>query len=394
MDIKKIKKEIELNGSIRNPTWVNRQFSKSRLFLNGVLLTEETFRQFKIAIKVINEVYENQWDIRFYIRLYNCRIVIDINTILILFEEITIRNRDNKTHQIKNLFVGIKLYVSSPEIIKMDSLQGGRSYLTYAEWQSNYFHSHLSMSSGDVGTSLKEVRLSTFCTGSGEINIYMSDINGEGLTEESFMRFAVQLMSLVNYESIEGTPYRYIRNITTRPSSGSMFHLNSYTLSNFKQRVIGHYKAEKIKPPIDIVINSTNLYELANNENFTKFVYDIPYTATEENTFFCLEDASRNGNFYTIAGIPGYNPPTRNTHTFIFRNESRRVIEIEEPPVLDDTVVEQKIHPDLIYYIKKELEYELNKDKIRQSTINRYQIKSGDVTESIESDPVLVSTDS
>ena len=85
MDIKKIKKEIELNGSIRNQTWVNRQFSKSRLFLNGVLLTEETFRQFKIAIKVINEVYENQWDIRFYIRLYNGRIIIDINTILILF---------------------------------------------------------------------------------------------------------------------------------------------------------------------------------------------------------------------------------------------------------------------------------------------------------------------
>ena len=45
-------------------------------------------------------------------------------------------------------------------------------------------------------------------------------------------------------------------------------------------------------------------------------------------------------------------------------------------------------------YLKEEIEYELNKDKIRKSTIDRYSVELSDATESVQSNPVLVSADS
>lgn len=52
------------------------------------------------------------------------------------------------------------------------------------------------------------------------------------------------------------------------------------------------------------------------------------------------------------------------------------------------------VHPNLIKYLKEEIEYELNKGKIRKGTIDRYTTEFSDATESVQSNPVLVSADS
>ena len=390
MNSSKLKEGIQLNGNMRNPTWVTRQFSKGRLFIDGTLLTEKTFQEFKIAVKVINDIYEGSWDTEFELRISDKKIQIDIKGLLIHFPEIQIRNKNSNKHQIKNLFIRVNLQIRTDRL-PLDYIDGARTSLSYAEWQSNYFHSHLSTTSMNITADSKYPYFMGFCTGSGEINIYMADINGEGLTEERFIKFAMQLMTLASYESIEGTPYRYMSRIRDRPSSGRLFMLTPSSHNNFKRQVLDYYKNLGETPNIDITINSQGLYEIANNQKFLNFLTKVSYSNRAR--YFCLLDPISKV-YYSIEGIPGYSMPPVNPNTFIFRNERIKVMEIQTPAIEEDRVVEEELHPSLINYIKKELEYELNKDKIRQSTINRYRIDSSDARESIQSDPILVSTDS
>lgn len=389
MNSSKLKEGIQLNGNMRNPTWVTRQFSKGRIFICGVLLTEKTFQEFKIAVKVINDIYEGSWDTEFELRTYNKKIEIDIKALLIHFPEVQIRNKNSDKHQIKNLFIRLNLQIRTDRLA-LYYIEGARTSLSYAEWQSNYFHSHLSNSMNTTADS-KYPHFMGFCTGSGEINIYMADINGEGLTEERFIKFAIQLMTLASYESIEGNPYKYMSNIRDRPSSGRFFTLTPSGHNNFKREVLDYYKRLGETPNIDITINSQGLYEIANNQKFLNFLTEVSYSNRAR--YFCLLDPISKV-YYSIEGIPGYTTPPVNPNTFIFRNERIKVMEIQTPPRQEDRVVEEELYPNLINYIKKELEYELNKNKIRQSTIDRYRIDSSDARESIPSDPIPVSTDS
>ena len=390
MNSSKLKEGIQLNGNMRNPTWVTRQFSKGRLFIDGTLLTEKTFQEFKIAVKVINDIYEGSWDTEFELRISDKKIQIDIKGLLIHFPEIQIRNKNSNKHQIKNLFIRVNLRIQIDRLA-LDYIDGARTSLSYAEWQSNYFHSHLSTTSMNITADSKYPYFNGFCTGSGEINIYMADINGEGFSEERFIKFAMQLMTLASYESIEGTPYRYMSNIRDRPSSGRLFMLTSSSHYNFKRQVLDYYKNLGETPNIDITINSQGLYEIANNQKFLNFLTKVSYSNRAR--YFCLLDPISKV-YYSIEGIPGYSMPPVNPNTFIFRNERIKVMEIQTPAIEEDRVVEEELHPSLINNIKKELEYELNKNKIRQSTINRYKIELDNAREGVQSDPILVSTDS
>lgn len=120
---------------------------------------------------------------------------------IIRFPHITITSESGATHEIKNLFLKFRM---TKDLKLRQDIQGLRTSFTIAEWNSNYSHSHLS------GRSLNWNR---FCTGSGPINQSMAILMG-GYNEIEFQLFSMHINSYVRYESIEGTPYNYIRNIT------------------------------------------------------------------------------------------------------------------------------------------------------------------------------------
>ena len=388
-----LKKQIALSGNIRDAAWFTQQYQKGRIKLlnNSESISSIVFEQFKTAIRVINDIYDNSWDIAFEVKKdLNNKIFLEIKGIYILFPEINITNRDGANHTIKDLLVLIQLYNYNNTALKIHSLKGGRLTLSYAEYQSDYFHSHLPIFKNSISTTMDLPYLSDFCTGSGEINIYQSNINGDGFSEERFIRYAMQIMSLVSYESIEGTPYRYIRSISVRPHSGHYYNADNSRKLRFKNKVISYYKQEDKIPVIDIHIDSTNSYYISDNETFKNFIYSIPFNDEDKNWFFCsLGDSNI---YYSYGQTPGYAIPPSVQSTFIFRNVEKRMV-IESAPEGVNTV-NYIVHPNLIKYLKEEIEYELNKDKIRKSTIDRYSVELSDATESIQSDPVPVSADS
>ena len=388
-----LKKQIALSGNIRNAAWFTQQYQKGRIKLlnNSESISSIVFEQFKTAIRVINDIYDNSWDIAFEVRKdFNNKIFLEIKGIYILFPEINITNRDGANHIIKDLLVLIQFYNYNNTSLRINSLKGGRLTLSYAEYQSDYFHSHLPILKSSISTTMDLPYLSNFCTGSGEINIYQSNINGDGFNEERFIRYVMQIMSLVSYESIEGTPYRYIRSISVRPHSGSYYTVENRRKERFKNKVIDYYKQENKIPVIDIHIDSTNSYYISDNETFKNFIYSIPFNDEDKNWFFC--SLGDNNIYYSYGQTPGYAIPPSVQSTFIFRNVEKRMV-IESAPEGVNTV-NYVVHPNLIKYLKEEIEYELNKGKIRKSTIDRYSVKLSDATESIQSDPVPVSADS
>lgn len=388
-----LKKQIALSGNIRDAAWFTQQYQKGRIKLldNINPISSSIFEQFKTAIRVINDIYDNSWDIAFEVKEdFNNKIFLEIKGIYILFPEINITNRDRARHTIKDLLVLIQLYNHNNTALKIHSLKGGRLTLSYAEYQSDYFHSHLSISKNSISTGMNLPYLSSFCTGSGEINIYHSNINGDGFSEERFIRYAMQIMSLVSYESIEGTPYRYLRSISARLRSGHYYSADNRRKLRFKNKVISYYKQEDKIPVIDIHIDSTNSYYISDNETFKNFIYSIPFNDEDKNWFFC--SLGDNNVYYSYGQTPEYATPPNIQSTFIFRNVEKRMV-IEPAPEGVNTV-NYVVHPNLIKYLKEEIEYELNKGKIRKSTIDRYSVKLSDATESIQSNPVPVSADS
>lgn len=392
MNTNKIKEQIQLSGNIRNVAWFTHQFEKGRVYLIGSdeVMSQNIFDKFKSAIRIINDIYDNSWDINFKLAFHNNKLRIEIQGIYILFPIVNITNRNNKRHTIKDLLVEIRIYNHRNQNIRIENLKGGRLTLSYAEYQSDYFHSHLPTTKGAISNGMTLPYMSNFCTGSGEINIYQSNINGDGFTEERFMRYAMQIFSLVSYESIEGTPYRYMDRIRTHSRSGSYFHLDSRKKELFFQKVINWYKQLETIPNIDITIDSTNSYSVALNENFQKFVEDVQYGANDKAKFFCILGESN--NYYAYNSAPGFTTPPTVRNTFIFRSEVKNMV--IEPAPQGNTTVTHIIHPSLIKYLKEEIEYELNKGKIRKSTIDRYTSESSNATESVQSNPVLVSADS
>ena len=395
-NIKILERELKLSGNVRNAAWMTRQFTKKRIIMGGVVISGALFNQYKICMKVISDIYENKWDVDFTLTQLNNKIYIDIKAVHILFEEIAITNSRADTHTIKDLLVAIELRNDNNRRLKVERLKGGRLTLTYAEFQSDYFHSHLSvdcqrLNGGDYSTV---PFFTNFCTGSGEINIYQSNINGDGFTERNFIAFAMQIMTLVTWESLEGMPYRHMDNIMVRPSSGSYYNYNENRHSEYVYaKLLTNLIENQVTPDIDVIFNSNNSFEVVDNEKISKLVNELPLTDAEKGVLLCSPvPGPNNTHFYRYNSTPGFTNIPTYTSDYIFRGELKQFTVGSAPSANATTTaeIEYKLHPNVIKYVKKKLEYELNKKRIRQSTINRYKVKPSDAGESVQSDPVPV----
>ena len=208
----------------------------------------------------------------------------------------------------------------------------------------------------------------------------------------------MQIMTLVTWESLEGMPYRYMQDIRIRPSAGSYFyHTERGHSEPVYRKILTNLIENQITPDIDVIFNSNNSFEVVDNEKISKLANELPLTDLEKDIFLCSPvPGTNNTNYYRYNSTPGFNSVPTYTSSYIFRGETKQFT-VESAPSANATTtaeIEYKLHPTVIKYVKKKLEYELNKKRIRQSTINRYKVKPSDAGESVQSDPVPVSGNS
>lgn len=403
MDYSKIEKKIKLQNKMRNFSWVAQQQSKGRLYINGRKVTDNVFNEFRTFVKTTQEIYENSWDIDIETSMEEFstkkpsgktrierKLVIQIRGLVLYFPRVTITNRERKrkSHLIKDIFVRIPFFINQGERLGIGTIEGGRTTLSYAEYCSHYYHSHLSINAiGSISSRSQPPMYSTFCTGSGEINIYQADMNSEGITEARATAYLMQIMTVVGYESIEGTPYRYIRNIMIRDASGRKSNPNRNVADNLYRRTLAHCKDNNIVPCLEFAIEN-NKYIVKDNSKFDEFLLATVTDEDAKRNILCMIDET--GAYYQYGSTPTREQPPTVTNKYIFQGREIQFTVEDIPGEIDDSNIEYFIHPFIKTYIKNQIEYDINKKSIRKSTIDRYSNQSSNVRKSVQPNKISV----
>ena len=398
VSLKKLEKALKTSGKLRNFNWVVEQYKKKRLYIGGHRLnTKDKFDQYRLFVRLVSEIYENEWDIDFILQIRDHKVEIHIVGPEIHFPAVRITNRIGATgHNIRDLFIKVNLFIDTTSThIKIRGLQGGRSTFTLAEVSSDYAHSHISGHSIHSGYPVPFY--SGICTGSGHINDYMAEINGGEVTETNITRFLVQIMSLVAWESTEGGPYRRIANITLRTNSGSRFSVYTRYADDLYTQIINAHKNMEATPDLEFILENGK-YKLIDNEKFERFLrYNgTPRGATDSqlSRFICVIDES--GQAWQAGRMPNISDvrlPT-NTIPFVFRGEEKTLVVDGRPEAQSSEATVNRFHPDYKQYIKQQIEYDINKKSVRKSTIDRYSNQTYNARECAEPNPVLVQENS
>lgn len=181
-------------------------------FLEGVdwdsVIPPEAFKD--TALQIAESIYPNCVDIvaireREYLTIY--------------FERGTILNSRGESHNIYDLYVGIPFNSSGSSFDP--SVHVTRGEVTAFESLKNYAHSHCSDGIGDA--------FMYTCLGNGDLAQELSRV----MTNPTYRRvFAIiSMVEILNrWESLEGTPYKYIKSL-----SGTEF-INSYRVGGGSSR--------------------------------------------------------------------------------------------------------------------------------------------------------------
>lgn len=210
--------------------------------------------------------------------------------ILVYFPRVTVTNEYDRSTVVKHLYVKVPLDITGAEngVFTMN-----RSEYTLAEMFSNYMHSHASYIPIDDFRNF-----SRCCLGSGPLNNTQTNLS-TGFDEDRWNIFCLELSKYVEVESVAGTPYHRLENI----SLGS------------RSRVI-----------IDRLSNILGLHFSRNRQNIQKAVQEFLSYYLDNND---LTFSFRNG-VYSL-GMPYVEYLIRISNAFIeWLNNNLKYQELEE----------------------------------------------------------------
>lgn len=124
--------------------------------------------------------------------------------VLIHFPELTVTNSDKEYITIRDLYV-IVPFIN----MRLSNLIGTRISGTSNELAINYTHSHCAgYFNADSSRSFNG-----FCTNGLSISTYLQSPTAPLMTELEFEHYLYTLQKYLEWESLEGGPYRYIKNV-------------------------------------------------------------------------------------------------------------------------------------------------------------------------------------
>lgn len=130
--------------------------------------------------------------------------------VMIRFPELTITNSYDNSHVIRELYVKVQMKITSAGALASLTISGARGALSVKENASHYAHSHLP-SEAALG------QFTTFCLGTSGFRVIFTNLTGNP-SEELFFLFMLSIRPYVEWESLEGGPYRKIAELRSDSS--------------------------------------------------------------------------------------------------------------------------------------------------------------------------------
>ena len=303
----------------------------------------------------------------------------------VLYPEIEITNTNKEKHTIKNLVVVFSLkWDSSFKKWKINEMRGLRLTLSYLELKKLYPHSHLS--SNSLTSNFKSMTSSKFCLGSSTLGMSIAEYNTESNKEQSNLVLEGILYTLdtyVTWESLEGVPHNYIRNLL--PFGGTP--VSDSNLDSHSLRVVNFLKENKIPLALDYGVMNDSIFiknSLENAEFFKSILQNSSISGRHslQREYLCFPSQGdtflqADSNFYSVAQVRHlakeykkdnlYNLSKPFTffngrkHSLVFSFYMEKKIQKDEQNII--------IYPKFLKHVYRKLESQIQKARLRSQAV-------------------------
>lgn len=272
--------------------------------LEGRGMLSEVYRGVSNSIdsicKVLEEVYPSEWDIiikkRFYNGLWQEERPFTIEFV-IHFPSIIITNKDNLSHEIKDMYIKLMPSQSYDRTFTFNNFRGKRMTASKNEIISNYQHSHQPGRAWSHSTDGAFI-WRDFCLGSSEIKQVLSMLESR-YDEGRFKLLLLQLDEYLNYESIEGNPYCYLRNVL---GGGAVPSLANKTIKEYYTELIELRELGSIpEVRLDFKIENNQVI-IKDNDKLEDFLKTDSNKDNYNVNYICEKDEK--GNYHRYRNIP------------------------------------------------------------------------------------------
>lgn len=340
---KELREKIDLARKFLEPGYIENKVN------NGFIPYPEFSTVLNKITTSLESVYPGMWDIQFFWKVNKVGERVGFATnlmyVIIKFPELTITNSSKYIHLLKDLYVRIPIFIRDTGL-EIKTIEGTRLTLSDSEINNSYYHSHLPQST-------QPSKFETFCTGVGEINNLTSLLNS-GFDEDLFKMYLMHLETFVGWESIEGTPYRYIKSLIE--STDVVKSVPISTLPTNYNRIITHLKVHpSLKSKVQWKINR-NKYEVVDNLALEEMLMEV---FRGYDNYLCIKN---NKGEYVIKRKPVNQSHTSRSKYLIFngRKEYYKLVGDFEPP----ENYQLYVNPTIKNYFKKQIEYAANNKAI------------------------------
>lgn len=276
--------------------------------------------------------------------------------IFVHFPDVTITNEHNNSINIKDLYARIPIYWNGTLNYRFEMIV---TTYTRTLFNAGYCHSHLHHLYGN------KPRFDTPCLGTGPL-VETCNVLTSNFTEDNWRLFCVELSRYVTVESLLGTPYFRMTNISDKKSNKlinihkvsnyiwdhkellieTIHNLISKKLLNFKY-VNGEYNFANSEAELIRIIS--NEFIAIYNDKFNK--KEVNETLLQlANRSFVIKVKYYNDNYYYIGSITNKIPS--DAVLFTFKGKEIKTIITDDITDIKETFI---LNPDKISYVATKL---------------------------------------
>ena len=335
-------------------------------------------------IKIFEQKFQENQDLAFEVKR-NFEVFELCPYFKVLYPEIEITNTNKEKHTIKNLVVVFSLeWDPYFRKWKIDEMRGLRLTLSYLELNKLYSHSHLS--SSNLTSNFKSMTSSKFCLGSSTLGMSIAEYNTESDKEKSNLVLEGILYTLdtyVTWESLEGVPHNYIRNLL--PFGGTP--VSDHSLDSHSLIVVNFLKENKIPLALDYGVMNDSIFiknSLENAEFFKGILQSSSISGrySLQREYLCFPSQGdtflqADSNFYSVTHVRNLAKECKQTHlynlskSFTFFNGRKHSLVFSfymEKKIQKD---EQNIiiYPKFLKHVYRELESQIQKARLRSQAV-------------------------
>ena len=306
---------INRNSLYKNKGWFIRYAEKG--WFGGSLIVAQILEDMR---EVLDAMYGENWQFFFISKL-------TLPKINILYPKIEISNSRGKSHTIRDLMISLDIVPDRDKVLFESRVRGLRLTVNKAEYISGYAHSHL-YSKSYPSFNLRWNSDTYFCLGHNEIPELMSVFN-DNQEIGTFELLLLTLNTMMSWESLEGTPYFHIGDISTRVRGYEEYYWNG----DHAIRIADYLKDKTILQQLEYDMD-LNKIKIIEDDFLRELVLKTVSTVFPE--YLCIRSDSNVNRYYRPTIMENSIVPRNTSFNFKGKNipfkiyNNRRIIEENE----------------------------------------------------------------